>query len=106
MSRIDEYLTLQSRIQKYEAEYPNLVVLAFDSNRIAVSSVSIARQIVKMPLEKVIYKKKSDEIWLVLAQGNCRNKVWNTNLLDVGVDPVRPRMDGQPARVIFEEVDH
>lgn len=104
MSKASEYAALKRRIEQYESDHPELVVLA-------VSSATAGRASPDAPLEKVIYKTKSDEIWLVLAVGYGwaqRNVVWSANLHEVKVDPRRPRMvdHGQPARVIFEEVDH
>lgn len=109
MSKAGEFAALKSRIAQYQADHPDLVVLAVQANRLAVSSVTAGRPSPDAPLEKVIYKKKSDEIWLVLASGYSwaqRNVAWSPNLHAVKVDQRRPRMDGQPTGVIFEEVDH
>ncbi|CAB3730782.1 hypothetical protein LMG1866_04621 [Achromobacter ruhlandii] len=108
MSKASEYAALKRRIEEYEADHPDLVVLAVQDNRLAVSSATAGRASPDAPLEKVLYKKKSDEIWLVLANGYSwreRNVAWSANLHDVKVYPHRPRMDGQPSRVIFEELD-
>lgn len=111
MSKASEYAALKRRIEQLESDHPDLVVLAVQDNRLAVSSATIGRPSPDAPLEKVIYKTKSGEIWLVLALGYSwaeRNVRWSANLHDVKVDPRRPRMvgHGQPTRVIFEELDH
>ncbi|CUJ64201.1 hypothetical protein ACUDCK_29765 (plasmid) [Achromobacter sp. CF-sbj1-Ac2-l] len=109
MSMAAQYAGLKRRIEQYESDHPDLVVLAVQANRLAVSSVTAGRPSPDAPLEKVIYKKKFDLICLVLASGYGwaqRNVIWSDNLHDVKVDPRRPRTYGQPARVIFEEVDH
>lgn len=111
MSKTSEYAALKRRIEQYESDHPDLVVLAVQDNRLAVSSATAGRPSPDAPLEKVIYKTKSDEIWLVLALGYSwaqRNVGWVANLHDVKVDPRRPRMvdHGHPARVVFQEVDH
>jgi len=111
MSKASEYAALKCRIEQYESEHPDLVVLAVQTNGMGSNSFSGGRLPPDAPLEKVIYKKKSDQICLVLASGYRwaqRNVNWSANVHDVKVDPHRPRMvdHGQPQRVIFEEVDH
>lgn len=111
MSQASEYAALKRRIEEYEAEHPDLVVLAVQTNGVAVASGTAGRPLPDAPLEKVIYKKKSDQICLELANGYTwrqRNVIWSASVHDVKVDPRRPRMvdHGQPARVVFQEVDH
>lgn len=110
MSKASEYAALKRRIEQLESDHPDLVVLAV-KDRVAVTRANAGYPLPDAPLEQVIYKTKSDEIWLVLALGYSwaqRNVGWSANLHDVKVDPHRPRMVdlGQPARVVFQEVDH
>lgn len=111
MSQASEYAALKRRIEQLESDHPDLVVLAIQTNGVAVASGTAGRPSPDAPLEKVIYKKKSDQICLVLAIGYSwrdRNVNWSANVHGVKVDPGRPRMvdHGQPTRVVFEEVDH
>ncbi|CAB3920110.1 Uncharacterised protein [Achromobacter xylosoxidans] len=106
MSKASEYAALKRRIEQYESDHPDLVVLAVEQ-RIAVPSN--APPPAEAPLGRVYYKAESDEIWLQIAPGftlkGRSNVPWNPNLVDVKVYPHRLRVDGQPSRVIFEELD-
>lgn len=108
MSNLNEYLALKKRIKELEEQYPNLIILAFKEIN-AKSSNSIGRPKQDAPLEKVIYKKKSDQIWLVLKQRaswSDSKVVWQPTAMSVGVVPTRLRLDDKLVDVTFEEVDH
>lgn len=105
MSMAAQYAELKRRIEQYESDHPDLVVLAVEQ-RIAVASNAPAPA--QAPLGRVYYKTEADEIWLQIAPGftlkGRSNVPWNPNLVDVKVYPHGLRVDGHPAQVIFEEV--